>query len=293
VDRTKAFAGLIAAALLGTACGGPRLVRVGSKTFTEKVILGEIVAAHLETRLHAPVERRLNLGGTMLAHEALRSGDIDVYPEYTGTALMAVLKQPGVKDPGAAFAQVESGYRQWGLVWLPPLGFNNSFAMIVRGDAARDGRLKTLSDAAARRQGWALGAGYEFMDRRDGFHALRDVYGLRLDGAPKTMDLGLLYQALTQNRVSMAAGNETDGMLSALDVRVLEDDRHAFPPYQAALVARAAAFGEHPGMREALAELSGKFNVETMRRLNHEVDGSHQAASAVARAFLRQAGLAR
>ena len=157
MDRTKIIACLSALAL--ASCGARHGIVVGSKNFTEQVILGEILAQQIERRMHIPVERYLNLGGTLLVHEAMVQGSIDVYPEYTGTALMAVLKRPPATDPASVLAEVRAAYEsQWKLAWLPPLGFNNTFAMIVRGDAARAGNLATLS-AAARAGPWRLGVG--------------------------------------------------------------------------------------------------------------------------------------
>jgi glycine betaine/choline ABC-type transport system substrate-binding protein len=150
---------------------------VGSKNFTEQVLLGEIVAAHLERRLEIEVDRKLNLGGTLLAHEALKGGSIDLYPEYTGTALTAVLKQPALKDAAESFARVQSGYQPWNIEWLAPLGFNNSFAMVVMAEVAREQRLKTLSDAAKRPEPWQLGVGYEFTQRPDGLNGLVQTNG--------------------------------------------------------------------------------------------------------------------
>ncbi len=290
MDRTKAVACLIALALLA-GCSGTRPIVVGSKNFTEQVLLGEIVAQHLEHRLRTPVERRLDLGGTLLAHQALMLGDIDVYPEYSGTALTAILKLP-MGDASATLERVQQEYAKRRLVWLLPLGFNNSFAMVVRGADARLARLETLSDAARSQQPWRIGAGYEFVDRPDGLPALMRTYDLRLKGAVKTMDLGLLYQALQQKQVGMAAGNSTDGLLAVMDFKILKDDQGAFPPYQASLVTRDQSIAAHPGLREALTELSGKFSDEQMRKLNYEVDGRHRPVADVAQDFLAQAGLA-
>jgi osmoprotectant transport system substrate-binding protein len=289
LDRAEAVACLLTALALAGCSGRPGAIRVGSKNFTEQVILGEIAAQHLENKLHAALDRRLNLGGTLLAHQALAAGQIDLYPEYTGTALMAILKLPPATDPRAVFERVRGAYARLGLAWMPPLGFNNGFAMVIRGADAR--RLATLSDAAGHNPGWTLGVGYEFLTRPDGFPALMSTYHLPLQGDPKSMDLGLLYQALEQGRVSMAAGSDTDGMIQALDVRVLQDDKRAFPPYQAALVVREKALAAHPGLRDALAALSGKITVEDMRAMNRAVDGEHRPVAEVARAFLRRAGL--
>ncbi len=287
MGRAKALAGLTALFLAGCPGRGARPVVVGSKNFTEQRILGEIAAQQLERRLGVPVTRRLDLGGTLLAHEALVSGQIDVYPEYTGTALTAVLKLPLAKDPKTVFDTVSAAYRsRWNLVWLPPLGFDDTFALVIRGADARAEGLKTLSEAARRKEGWKLGVGYEFLQRPDGLAGLVTTYGLPLKGAPRTMDLGLLYQALRQGEVDMVAGNSTDGLLSALDVTVLEDDRHYFPPYQAAFVVREDTLARGPRVRDALAELSGKLSNGAMQKLNDLVDGKHQRVADVARAFL-------
>src|SRR3954447_7923084 len=285
MDRAKIIGCL--SLLLAAGCGRPARIAVASKNFTEQVLLGEILAQHIERRLGVTVDRRLNLGGTMLAHEALVKGDIDLYPEYTGTALTAVLKQPPVTDPAAALEQTRAAYRQqWRLEWLKPLGFNDTFAMIVRGDTARTGNLKTLSDAAAK-QAWRLGVGYEFQQRPDGLAGLVKAYGLRMAGDPVSMDLGLLYAALGARKVDLIAANSTDGLISAMDVAILEDDRHYFPPYECAVVARQETLARYPQLRAALEELSGKVPDEVMRKLNYEVDGKHRSVKDVARQFLQ------
>lgn len=249
-------------------------------------MLGEIVARHLENRLHGHVSRKFDLGGTLLAQQALVAGDIDVYPEYTGTALTAVLKRKPLKDPAAVLAEVRAGYAPWRLDWLDPLGFENTFAMAIRAEA---GGPSTLSQAAIERA-WKLGVGYEFARREDGLPGLVRTYGLRVS-AVRTMDLGLIYQALLKSQVDMVAGNSTDGMLSVLPITVLADDRHYFPPYQCALVVRQEAEREFPALRPALLELSGRISSATMRRLNYELDGKHRPAREIARDFLRSTGL--
>jgi osmoprotectant transport system substrate-binding protein len=279
----RALAALLALSLV--ACSREPRVRVASKNFTEQLILGEIVAQHLENRLHGHVSRKLGLGGTLLTQQAMQSGDVDVYPEYTGTALTAVLKQKPLKDPAQVLAEVRKGYSQWQLEWLDPLGFENTFAMAINRD-----NVKTLSEAAAARP-WKLGAGYEFAHREDGLPGLMKTYDLRLAGSVRTMDLGLLYQALAKHQVEMVAGNSTDGMLSILPITVLEDDKRYFPPYECALVVREAAERQFPALRRALVELSGKINSDTMRRLNYELDGKHRPAREIARNFLRSTGL--
>jgi osmoprotectant transport system substrate-binding protein len=277
--RTKAVAGL-AAVLLLAGCGRSGRIVVASKNFTEQVILGEIVAQRIE-RLGVKVDRKLNLGGTLLAHQALVAGQIDMYPEYTGTALTAVLKLPVSRDANEVRERVRSEYQsRWNIEWLPPLGFNNTFAMVVQNG------LDTLSAASKRTPGWKLGVGYEFLTRPDGLPGLIETYHLPLDGSPRTMDLGLLYQALRQKQVDMVAGNTTDGLISAMGLTILKDDKGYFPPYDACLVVRRAALNSLPGMREALNGL--KIDAFTMSRMNYQVDGEHRSVSDVAKEFLNR-----
>ena len=284
--------GLWATGIVG--CTKERPITVGSKNFTEQVILGEIVAQHLEHRLGQRVDRKLNLGGTMLAHQALVGGEIDLYPEYTGTALTAILKLPPAHDPAAAMALVRSEYQaRFGVEWMDSLGFNNTFAMVIRGEDARNSKIATLSDAAKYSPGWNLGVGYEFQQRSDGLAGLLKTYHLPILGSPKTMDLGLLYKALEQQQVNMVAGNATDGQLSVLDVLVLRDDRGYFPPYDCALAVRSKSLEANPRLRQALTELAGLFTDLTMRKLNYQVDAAHRPVREVAEQFLRDAGLRR
>lgn len=284
--------GLWASVIVG--CSKERPITVGSKNFTEQVILGEIVAQHLEHRLGRHVDRKLDLGGTMLAHQALVHGEIDVYPEYTGTALTTILKLPPAHDPATASALVKAQYQaQFGVEWMEPLGFDNTFAMVIRGDDARKSKVTSLSEAAQYSPGWNLGVGYEFQQRPDGLSGLLKTYNLHVNGSPKTMDLGLLYKALEQRQVSMVAGNATDGQLSVLDVVVLQDDRHYFPPYECALAVRSEILKDNPPLRQALTELTGRFTDLTMRKLNYQVDGAHRPVREVAEQFLRDAGLLR
>lgn len=286
MDRTTLLCCLTAALLTG--CGARNHIVVGSKNFTEQLILGEIVAQHIETRTHQPVERKLDLGGTLLAHQALLAKDIDMYPEYTGTAFTNVLKRSGVTDPAVVLEQVRAEYSSgFHLDWLNPLGFDNSFAMTIRSEDARGRHLQTLSDAAADKMGFTLGAGYEFLTRPDAYGALNRAYSIKWTGAPKSMDLGLLYQALEQKQVSMAAGNTTDGLLNKLDVTVLKDDKHVFPPYQACIVVRQEALATYPDLRVILSELSGKISDTQMRNMNYEVDAQHRPARDVAKDFLQ------
>lgn len=293
MGRTKIIVGLtvvvalIAALALWTVSN--RGIRVGSKNFTEQVVLGEIIAQHLEHRLQRKVNRQLNLGGTLLAHGALVNQEIDVYPEYSGTALITILKEVPDNDPERVLAHVRSEYaKRFNIDWLDPLGIDNTFAMVVSGADARANHLENLTDAAMVNSPWALGVGYEFQQRPDGLAALDRTYHLHWTGSPQTMDLGLLYKALEGRQVTMIAANATDGLLSKLDVKVLADDKHAFPPYQVSIAASQERLRETPGMREALQELSGKFTNQTMQRLNYLVDGEHRPVSQVAADFLKE-----
>jgi osmoprotectant transport system substrate-binding protein len=293
MDRTKSLASLVAVLQL-CACSHPdRAIRIGSKNFTEQIVLGEIIAQHLEHRLHRKVDRRFNLGGTLLAHQALTSGEIDLYPEYTGTALAAILKEsPGAAEALPVLERVRSEYRRrFGIEWLAPLGIDNGFAIVVRGPDARSRHLESLSDAAGVAEGWKLGAGYEFEQRADGLAALKNTYHLRFPAAPLSMDLGLLYRALEQRQVDMIAANATDGLLSKLDLKVLTDDRRAFPPYQVCIAARQNGLARIPGLEPALQELSNKFTNLTMQQLNYKVDVEHRPVSEVAATFLKLCGL--
>lgn len=286
---------LLAALLLAMpACGrGRDRIVIGSKNFTEQDILGEIVAQQIERRTRLPVERRFHLGGTFLCHQALTAGRIDVYVEYTGTALVAILRDSSrVTDPDTALARVRASYRaRFAAEWLPPLGFNNTFAMIVRSKDAAG--VRTLTQAALRPRPWRGGFGYEFMERADGFAGLRRAYGLTFAGSPRVMDLGLTYRALADSQVDMIAGNSTDGQIEALHLAALEDDRHYFPPYQAAPVVRAETLRRHPELRAALEELAGKIDDATMRRLNYLVDVEHRDIATAARGFLAGIGARR
>jgi glycine betaine/choline ABC-type transport system substrate-binding protein len=283
---SAALAATLSAAGL-TSCSRGRALVVGSKNFTEQEILGEIASQQLERKLGTRVTRTLDIGGTLLAHEALVAGEIDLYPEYTGTALTSILKLPAATDPKTVFDTVAREYRaRWNLVWLPPLGFNDTFAMVVRGADARSSGIATLSQAARRKKGWVLGVGYEFLRRPDGLAGLQKTYALPLEGSPRTMDLGLLYAALEQGQVDLVAANSTDGLLAERDFKVLEDDRRYFPPYEAAFVVREALFAKDPRARAALEELSGRIATEVMQRLNSLVVGRHRRPAEVASEFL-------
>lgn len=222
-----------------------------------------------------------------MAHQAMLSREIDVYPEYTGTALMTVLKQTEFGKPAGVFDEVREEYGvRFGIRWLDPLGFENTFAMVVREDLAVRENLRTLSEAAERQVPLRLGVGYEFQQRADGLDALLRTYPLKLNGPPRAMDLGLLYRAIEQEQIDMAAGNSTDGLIHVLGLRVLTDDRAFFPPYQAAILMREAIAVEQPEVARCLEGLSGTINVVAMREMNRRVEQQEADIASVARTFL-------
>jgi osmoprotectant transport system substrate-binding protein len=265
---------------------------IGSKNFTESLMLGELLAQMVEARTHLKVERRFYLAGTYICQQAMLAGRIDIYPEYTGTALTAILKQKVAGDRTRVYEQVKSEYEaRFGLTLGPPLGFNDTFAMEIRGDDARRLRLTTLSQAVAFTPQWHAGFGYEFMERPDGFAGLAAAYGLHFAAPPRIMDLGLLAPALKDRQIDIAAGNATDGLIPALDLFVLEDDRHYFPPYEAVAVMRQQTLQQHPEVAQAMAELGGKISDQEMQKLNYALDGQHRDVKDVAHEFLQTKGL--
>lgn len=280
-------------ALLTCSCGSRRnRIVIGSKNFTEQLILGELLAQHLEHKTGLAVERRFYLAGTYICQQALLAGRIDMYVEYTGTALTAILKQKPSSGHQEVYERVKEEYaRQFGLEVGQPLGFDNTFAIVIRGEDARRLNLRTISQAAQYAPQWRAGFGYEFMERPDGYEGLARTYGLRFAASPRIMDLGLLYRALKDKEVDLVAGSATDGLISALGFVVLEDDRHYFPPYDAVPIVREQVFSEHPEVRTALAALAGKITEEDMRRMNYAVDGEHRDATQVVADFLREKGL--
>jgi len=286
-------------AVLAVACGAAacrdrqgRAIVVVSKNFTEQAVLGELLAQRIEQAARLPVERRFFLTGSYICHQEMLTGRADLYVEYTGTALTAILKESPLSDSTSVFERVRAEYaRRWQLAVLPSLGFDNSFAVVVRGGDARRLKLSTISQAAAYAPNWRMGVGYELMERPDGYPGLARTYGLTFREPPRLMDLGLLYRALTEKQVDMVVANATDGLISALGLSVLEDDKHYFPPYEAVPVVRMAALQEFPGLQAALEGLAGKLSADDMRRMNYAVDGQHRDVAEVVREFLRQRGM--
>ena len=270
---------------------GDRIV-IASKNFTESMMLAELLAQQIEAHTSLKVERRFYLAGSYICQQAILSGRIDIYPEYTGTALTAILKEKVTGDRAEVYQTVKSEYeKRFGLTLGPPLGFNNTFAMEIRGEDARRLNLKTLSQAASFAPRWHAGFGYEFMERPDGYVGLAAAYGLHFASPPRIMDLGLLAPALKNHQLDLAGGNATDGLILALDLFVLEDDRHYFPPYEAVAVVRQQILQEHPELASVLADLGGKITDLEMQKLNYALDGQRRDVQDVAREFLKRKGL--
>ena len=284
-----AAASAILVLLFGSFVAGRRTgdtIVIGSKNFTEQLVLGELLAQSIERQTGMKAVRKLNLGGTLICDRALLTGDIDAYVEYTGTALTAVFHEPVERDPARVFEIVRERYAGTGRTLLPPLGFNNTFAILVRARDARERGLKTIDDAARVAPSWRAGFGYEFLERPDGFPGLAKTYGLRFAGTPRVMDLTLSYRALAAGQVDLIAGDATAGLIQGLDLFQLEDNRRYFPPYDAAIVARAELLLRYPEVRTVLEQLSGRISAADMRSLNYAADAEHRDIPQIVSEFL-------
>ncbi len=300
--RNACLLALLSMICLVPACQKPQRsgIVIGSKFFTEQVILAELLAQHIEARTGIPVERKTNLGGTLLVHKALLAGQIDLYVEYTGTALTVVLNEPSDRSSAAAdntlanpaYQRVKQLYAQrFNLEVTEPLGFENTFAMVVRAQDAKDLHLHTISDIVPYAPRWRVGVGYEFLERPDGFRGWTDFYNLHFKETPRVMDLGLIYRALVDRQVDLVAGNSTDGLIDALNLVALQDDRHYFPRYDAVPIIRKSTLERLPQLRAALGELSGKISGSDIAKMNYEVDVLHRDPAAVVREFRSSKGL--
>lgn len=279
-------------ALLSCSSSRSDRIVVASKNFTESFILGELIAQQIEAHTNLKVERRFYLAGTYICQQAMLAGRIDIYPEYTGTALTAILKQGISRDRREVYERVKDEYeRQFGLTLGPAFGFNDTFAMEIRGEDARRLNVRTLSQAAQFAPQWRAGFGYEFMERPDGYRGLVATYGLHFAEQPRIMDLGLLARALKDRQLDFAGGNATDGLIPALDLVALEDDHHYFPPYEAVPVIRERTLQLHPEVARILADLGGKISDEEMQKMNYAVDGQHRDSQGVVREFLKSKNL--
>lgn len=286
MNRREFAAGLVALWCAGCARRRDE-ISVGTKNFTEQLILGEILAQMVENSTRVPVERRFYLAGSYICHQAMLAGRIGMYVEYTGTALAAILKEKPSSVHSEVLQRVREQYRsKFGLEVLEPLGFNNSFAIVMRGEDARRFGIKTLSDLANFAPPLRFGLGYEFLERADGFPGLVNMYGLKFLEQPRVMDLGLLYRAIQNKQVDVVAGSNTDGLIAVMDLVVLQDDRHYFPPYDAVPIVRREVLVEHPEISATLERLGGAIGEEEMRKMNYALDGEKKDAATIAREFL-------
>ena len=266
--------------------GAAGTIVIGSKNFSEQVILGELLAQTLEQQTGLRVVRRLNLGGTFICDKALRAGEIDLYPEYTGTALTAIFRQPVAHDRAVVTSTTRELYARAGITAAEPLGFNNTFAILVRRRDAESLGLKTIGDLAKTGGRWSAGFGPEFLQRDDGYRGLVAAYGLRFRQEPRVMDLTLMYRALASGQVDVIAGDATSGLIDALDLAVLADDRGYFPPYDAVPLVRSATLLRYPEIGRAVQSLAGRISEADMRAMNRAVDVDRRDVPQVVREFL-------
>ena len=293
--RWALAAALLGSALLAIALGWHQLappgpagsVVIGAKGFTEQQLLGELLAQEIEEHTSLQVRREFSLGSTFLCHEAVRQGRVDGYVEYTGTAWSAILKQPsgpGASDRASLWNRARRLYAErYGLRMFPSLGFENTFAILIRRAQGQQLGLRTISQAVLPARGWRAAFGYEFLNRGDGYPGLASRYGLRFAAPPTAMDLGLTYRALADGRVDLIAGDSTSGLIPALKLQVLLDDRHYFPAYDAVPVFNAASLERHPELVPVLENLAGRISAVTMQQLNAAVDLEHQSPELVVR----------
>ncbi len=281
--------GFIAFSLINQSQGQ---IIIGSKNFTEQIILGEMVAQQIENNSDLKVDRRFNLGGTFICHEAVKAQEIDGYVEYTGTAFTAILERKPISDPNLVYQEVKDVYNQdYQLEVMPSLGFENTYAILIREEDAKKYNIETISDVAKYTPEWTAGFSYEFLAREDGYPGLSKTYNLQFAQQPKTMELGLMYRALAENNVDLVAGNSTDGLISVLNLEMLEDNKNYFPPYEAVPVFNQETLEEHPNLSDIIQQLSGEISSEEMRQLNYLVDHERQSVNKVVEDFLREKNL--
>lgn len=268
------------------------LIAIGSKNFTEQLVLGEILAQHIEANTNLKVQRKLNLGDTFACHQALINGKIDAYVEYTGAAFSAILQNEPISNPQEVYQLTQQKYEQnFNLELMPPLGFNNPFAIMIRGEDARGLQVQTISQVAQKTPLWRAGFADEFLERKDGFPGLAKTYNLQFAEPPKVMDSQLIYSALKNRKVDLVAGHSTDGQIGRFDLAILQDDRLFFPPYQAVPIIRQQTLAKHPELREVLQQLSGKISEPEIKRLNFQVEGEKRELKQVVQQFLQSKGL--
>ncbi|XJZ25674.1 glycine betaine ABC transporter substrate-binding protein [Bacillota bacterium Lsc_1132] len=264
---------------------------IGTKNFSEQLILGNMLADLIENKTDLQVDRKLNLGGTQVAFGAIKSGDIDMYVEYTGTGLVDIMKKQAVNNPQQVYNIVKKEFKsKYGIDLLQPLGFNNTYALAVRQETASKYGLKTISDLAKVSNQMIIGPTIEFPNRNDGLPGLTKAYNMNFK-AVKAVDGGLRYTALKNYKSDVIDAFSTDGLLEAFHLKVLEDDKHFFPPYYAVPIIKESTLKEHPELKKVINSLAGKLSDEKMRDLNYKVDSLKQSPDKVAKEFLQKEGL--
>ncbi|MFN5067916.1 MAG: glycine betaine ABC transporter substrate-binding protein [Aphanizomenon sp.] len=265
----------------------PETIIIGSKNFTEQVILGELLAQHIENHTKLKVDRRFNLGGTFIAHEAVKAGKIAGYVEYTGTSFTTILKEKPISNPQIVYKKVKEYYDQkLKLAVMKPLGFENTFAMIIRGEDAKKWQIKSLSEAGKYSPQMKAGFGYEFLERADGYPGLSKTYNLKFANI-KQMELGLMYQALKEKQVDFIAANSTDGLIPVLNLVILEDDKKYFPPYQAIPIFNQEIIRKYPELTDTINQLGGKISTTAIQKMNYQVDNQSQPVEKVVSTWLK------
>ncbi len=279
-------------ALLMAGCGGADKIVVGSKDFGESIVLSEIFAQLIEAKTDLTVDRKLNMGGTFVCFEAIKNGDIDIYPEYTGTALTAQLGMDVITDPDEAYRTVSNAFdEQFGIRWLEPLGLNNTYTISVSDAVYQEYGIETFSDLAEISENLIFGAEHEFFDRQDGYDGLTAAYNMTFKGDPQKMNISLKYQAIGNGDIDVTDSFATDGEIIQYNLHVLKDDKGFFPPYYASPIIRNDTLEAHPELEEILNLLAGMIDDDTMIELNYKVSVQGQEADAVAAAFLQERGL--
>ncbi len=274
-----------------TGAGGDKIV-IGSKNFTENMILGHIFAEYIKANTDLKVEYKENLGGTMVCFEALKKGDLDIYPEYTGTGLTAHLKMDVINDPDEVYSIVKREFdSQFGITWLNELGLNNTYAVAIKEDYAAQNNIQSVSDLATFSDQLTFGAEHEFFDRMDGFEGMVETYGLTFKGEPVKMDVSLKYQAMAEDRIQVTDAFTTDGQLITYKLKVLEDDKGFFPPYYAAPIVKNETLKAHPELEELLNKLSGKITDEAMQQMNYQAETEKKPMKDIAIEFLKEQNL--
>jgi len=288
-----ALAVVLLASVLLSGCGSNGgTVVVGSKDFNENIVIGEIFAQLIEAKTDLTVERKLNMGGTFVCHEAIKNGDIDIYPEYTGTALTAQLEMDVISDPDEAYAVVsEEFHNQFGIKWLDPLGFNNTYALAITDELYQEYGIETCSELVAISSDLVFGAEHEFFDRQDGYDGLVEAYGFTFKGDPVKMNVALKYQAIGSGDVDVIDAFSTDGEIMQYNLHVLEDDKGFFPPYYLAPIIREDTLEEYPELEDVLNSLGGMIDDAAMTELNYKISVEGQDIETVATEFLQENGL--